>query len=71
LEPDPTLLSLVCLASWSLGSAAGPLSGMNLAMQGRYGIEAHRLMCWNMRYLLLMSLPVLAVIYTVAPYLVR
>ncbi len=39
LEPEPTLLALVFAVGWGLGCAINPLSGTNLTLQGRYGID--------------------------------
>ncbi|ART83222.1 hypothetical protein CBP31_11845 [Oceanisphaera profunda] len=69
LNPDHTLLSLVFLSSWALGTATGPLSGINLAFQGRYGVDSFALMRWNLSYLGLMSLLVIAGIYLLAAQL--
>ncbi|WP_116472991.1 hypothetical protein [Zobellella maritima] len=63
LEPDHTLLALAFLASWSLGAVVGPLSGMNLAVQGRYGVDSFQIMRWNLGYLTVMSLLVVAALY--------
>lgn len=52
LQPDPLLLALVFVMSWSIGLAAGPMSAINLAMQGRYGIAAGVLSRNNLRYCL-------------------
>lgn len=51
---DPNLLGLVFLMAWSLGVCASPLSGMHLAMQGRFGIPGSRFVAWNGRYVVLM-----------------
>ncbi|WP_417617997.1 hypothetical protein [Oceanisphaera sp.] len=69
LEPDHTLLALVFLSSWALGTASGPLSGINLAFQGRYGIDSFSIMRWNLSYLVLMSLCVIAAIWLLASVL--
>jgi len=53
---DPNLLALTFLMTWALGVAASPLSGMHMAMQGRYGVPAHRFVRWNGRYVLMMLL---------------
>ena len=66
LNPDHSLLALVFLSSWALGTATGPLSGINLAFQGRYGVDSFALMRWNLGYLALMSLCVIAGIYLLA-----
>ncbi len=58
LNPDQSLLAVVFLSAWALGSAIGPLSGMNLAVQGRYGIDALALMRWNLPYAAIMFVAV-------------
>ena len=52
LQPEPTLLALVFVQSWAIGLAAGPMSGIHLALQGRYGLSAARLARANVRYCL-------------------
>ncbi len=41
-NPDPILLGLTYMFAWGLGTAASPLSGTQLVIQGRYGIAAWR-----------------------------
>ncbi|MEN9880180.1 MAG: hypothetical protein RIQ55_826 [Pseudomonadota bacterium] len=50
LHPEPLLLALVFVQSWAIGLAAGPMSGINLAIQGRYGIASSLLAKLNLRY---------------------
>lgn len=50
LAPDPVLLALVFLQSWAVGLAGGPLSGVHLALQGRYGLSAARMARENAGY---------------------
>ncbi len=50
LHPEPTLLALVFVQSWAIGLAAGPTSGTNLTIQGRYGIPAITMARGNVRY---------------------
>ncbi|QJQ96950.1 hypothetical protein HIO72_01080 [Halomonas sp. PA5] len=57
-----TLLAFVSLASWAVGTSVGPLSGINLSLQGRYGISGYRTMRLNAPYALVMSLAVVAAI---------
>ncbi|EPC03641.1 hypothetical protein L861_19085 [Litchfieldella anticariensis FP35 = DSM 16096] len=57
-----TLLGFVSLAAWGVGAAIGPLSGINLSLQGRYGINGYRLMKLNIPYALMMSCLVFAAI---------
>ncbi len=62
LQPDANLLAVTFLSSWALGSAVGPLSGMNLAVQGRYGVEVSALMRWNLPYAAVMFVVVAVVL---------
>ncbi len=59
LQPDQSMLGIIFLSSWALGSAAGPLSGMNISIQGKYGIDGMQIMRWNLPYMLGMSLLVM------------
>lgn len=52
LHPEPTLLALVFVQSWAIGLAAGPMSGIHLALQGRYGLSPGKLARGNVRYCL-------------------
>ncbi len=54
LAPDPDLLASVFLAAWGIGVAASPLSGLNLAMQGSYGLRAGEILRWNAPFALTM-----------------
>ncbi|MGO1792125.1 MAG: hypothetical protein ACTHY5_01995, partial [Oceanisphaera sp.] len=69
LAPDHTLLALVFLSSWAVGTSTGPLSGINLAFQGRYGVDSFKMMRWNLSYLVLMSVCVLVAINILAKVL--
>ncbi|WP_445396567.1 hypothetical protein [Zobellella sp. An-6] len=69
LSPDHTLLALVFLSSWAVGTSTGPLSGINLAFQGRYGLDSFRIMRWNLGYLGLMSVLVVLAIWLLAALL--
>ncbi|WP_107851445.1 hypothetical protein [Oceanimonas marisflavi] len=66
LEPDHTLLALVFLSSWAVGTSTGPLSGINLAFQGRYGLDSFRIMRWNLGYAAAMSALVVVAIFVLA-----
>ena len=54
LAPDPDLLGIVYLMTWATGVAVSPLSGMHLAMQGRFGIDARGFLRWNGGFALIM-----------------
>ncbi len=56
LEPHNSLLAMSFLAAWGLGAAASPLSGMNLGLQGRFGLDGFSIMRWNAGYTMLMLL---------------
>ncbi|MGQ7247487.1 hypothetical protein ACUN9Y_09125 [Halomonas sp. V046] len=57
-----TLFGFVALASWAVGTSVGPLSGINLSLQGRYGVSGYRMMRHNLPYAAVMSLLVLLAI---------
>ena len=50
LEPNPTLFAMAGLIAWGLQAAGGPLTGLNIIMQGRYGIDSFTLAGWNLKY---------------------
>ncbi|WP_133010811.1 hypothetical protein [Marinomonas flavescens] len=52
---DNTLLAFVCLCSWGVGTAISPLSGINLSVAGKYGIDNFQLARSNLLYGILMS----------------
>ena len=54
LNPEPAILALIFLVSWSVGATGGPISGLNLAMQSRYGVTMRQCFTWNLRYTLTM-----------------
>ncbi len=55
LDVDPSLLALVSICSWAVGTAVGPLSGINLALYGRYGIDTYQITRHTLLYALAMS----------------
>ena len=60
---EQTLFAFTGLASWAVGTAVGPLSGINLSLQGRYGVSGYRIMRHNLGYALLLSaLALLAIV---------
>jgi len=63
LAPDPTLLAFIFLASWAIGAAVGPLSGMNISIQGTYNISSQKILRWNFRYAVLLSSLVVEMIF--------
>ncbi|MGQ4880210.1 hypothetical protein ACOJCM_16720 [Billgrantia sp. LNSP4103-1] len=59
---EQTLFAFTGLASWAVGTSVGPLSGINLSLQGRYGVSGYRMMQHNLGYALALSVLVVAVI---------
>ncbi|MDN7133714.1 hypothetical protein JNO04_15315 [Halomonas sp. MC140] len=53
---EQTLFAFVALSSWAVGTSVGPLSGINLSLQGRYGVSGYRMMKNNLPYAAVMSL---------------
>ena len=51
IASDPSLVGMVFLMAWSLGVCVSPLSGMHLAMQGRFQVPATRFFGWNLSYI--------------------
>ena len=51
VSPDPVLLGLTYIFGWSLGTCVSPLSGTNLVMQGRFGINAFKGAMQNWPYI--------------------
>lgn len=54
LSPDPNLLGITYLMAWGTGVSISPFSGMHLAMQGRFGVDAHGFLRWNGSFTVLM-----------------
>jgi hypothetical protein len=53
LHPDPTLLGMLFLMCWALGTGSSPLSGSNLAICVRYQIAVREMLRWNLPYAVL------------------
>ncbi|OPX56638.1 hypothetical protein SAMN02745127_00498 [Oceanospirillum multiglobuliferum] len=49
-QPPIDLLAMLFLASWAIGTACSPMSGMNLSMRGRYFISAKQVLRSNLPY---------------------
>ncbi|MGY4876399.1 hypothetical protein ACLUEY_00770 [Vreelandella aquamarina] len=47
---EQTLFAFVALSAWAVGTSVGPLSGINLSLQGRYGVSGYRMMKNNLLY---------------------
>ena len=56
LAPDPNLLGITYLMAWAVGVSISPLSGMHLAMQGRFAIDSRGFLRWNGGFTLMMLL---------------
>lgn len=52
LGAEPSLLAFSFLASWAVGTAVAPLSGMNLFLFGRYGVRPRDVLAWGPPYAL-------------------
>lgn len=57
-----TLFAFVALAAWAVGTSVGPLSGINLSLQGRYGVSGGVMMRNNLGYAAALSALVVAAI---------
>jgi len=62
LNPEPAVLAFIFLVSWSVGATGGPISGLNLAMQSRYGVRLIECFTWNLRYTVAMFVGASAII---------
>lgn len=62
-----TLFAFVSLAAWAVGTSVGPLSGINLSLQGRYGISGKRMMSANLGYALVMTGLIIITILLIKP----
>ena len=65
LSPDPVLMGVVYVQCWAIGLAAGPMSGIHLALQGRYGLSSTALARANWRYCLLAYLAAVVTLWVV------
>jgi len=52
IEPNQTLLAIMFLMGWAIGVSASPISGINLALHGRYGVSGQQIFKWNISYAL-------------------
>lgn len=62
LGADPSLLAFAFLASWAVGTAVAPLSGMNLFLLGRFGVRPRDVLAWGPAYALAMLAVVTALL---------
>ncbi|WLD58503.1 hypothetical protein NFC81_01595 [Salinispirillum sp. LH 10-3-1] len=51
---EQTLFAFTALGGWAIGTSVGPLSGINLSLQGRYGVSGYQIMRQNIPYALAM-----------------
>ena len=58
-ETQQTLFAQACLAAWAVGTSVGPISGINLSLQGRYGVSGGLIMRHNLGYAAIMSVLVI------------
>jgi hypothetical protein len=54
IGPDANLLALTILAAWGVGTFVNPLSGMALALYGRFGVTGRSVARWNVAFALKM-----------------
>ena len=50
IQPNQTLLAIMFLMSWAIGASASPVSGVSLALQGRYDVSGWSISSWNLGY---------------------
>ena len=67
---NANLLGVCMLMMWGTSIVGSPLSGINLAIQGRFGVSSFAIMRWNAGYVLAMVLVCTMALY-VYQYLVR
>ena len=56
LGVDSTLFAMTGLIAWGIQAAGAPLSGFNVVMGARFGVDTFRLASWNLFYVLAMVL---------------
>lgn len=56
LDIDHNLMAMAILCGWALGMGVNPLSGLNLSLQARYGIDGLDMLRGNARYAIVMLL---------------
>jgi hypothetical protein len=66
LNPDPVLMAVVYVQCWAIGLAASPMSGIHLALQGRYGVSGGAMARGNVRYSLQAYVAAVVVLFMVA-----
>jgi len=66
LNPDPVLMAVVYVQCWAIGLAASPMSGIHLALQGRYGASGAEMARGNVRYSLQAYVAAVVVLFILA-----
>lgn len=69
IDANHTLMAIMFLMSWAITVGASPISGMNLAIQGRYKIEAKDIISINALYALKMYLICTLFLFLIAYFL--
>lgn len=62
LDPDPTLFAMAGMIAWGASAAAGPISGLNIYLSGRFGVNNFAIARENLPYLgivMILAWPVL------------
>lgn len=62
-RPDPTLFALAAVIAWGSSAAVGPISGLNVYLSGRFGLDGFEIARHNLRYVtvvVVLALPTLA-----------
>ena len=49
-NPDPSLLAVLFVMCWGIGCAISPLSGTNVTLDGRYGVNSWLISRRNIGY---------------------
>ncbi|WP_022886781.1 hypothetical protein [Glaciibacter superstes] len=69
MDPDPSLYAMASMIAWGASAAAGPISGLNIYLNGRFGTDSFALMRRNLPYLgvvMILAWPVLQLCATLA-----
>lgn len=69
LQPDPTLYAMAGMIAWGASAAAGPISGLNIFLNGRFGADNFAIARTNLLYLaviLILAGPTLLLCATLA-----
>ncbi|MFO7908842.1 MAG: hypothetical protein R6U42_02210, partial [Halomonas sp.] len=66
---EQTLFAFVALSAWAVGTSVGPLSGINLSLQGRYGVSGYHMMKNNLIYAAALSSGVVVMISLLGAWL--